>query len=673
MTPVTFTLRPLKDVTGRGPRWMAASDEPWFELKSDRPLAGRCVRLDWSAGLFDPACRLVIRCELGEQNTDIVLGAAAFGRGQWTGRVPQGCQRILLSPMHCAGPFGFRIDRLATLGFAEMMARAFRRRPINAFLSLTARLRGWHQASESELRETFLSTDLKHYDRWRRERLRDVEPDIDGLETAGAAQRVFGVVLELDRFDQAAITDAVEALSRHEHSVWRLFVAVRSGETIGSGGPIDPRVRVLQQATAVEDILSDLPDDALLYVMPPKALLAATLLRQVADAAERHTDAALIYSDEDRYTPDLVRSSPRFKGDFDPLLVATLDLAGATGFWHVRRLKTVLADAVTPADLPNALRLASQTLAPREVVHISRALVSIPAGRESRPQTPPRNKRPQPPSTVKGGPFISVILPTRDRVDLLKPCIESLFRLSRETIEVVIVDNGSCEAGTYAYFEALKCNPSVKILRIDAPFNYSELCNRGVELASSSRLLFLNNDTEFLEPGWEDIIAPHLENAAIGAVGAKLLYGDGRVQHAGIIIGLHGRCGHFEIGMADDDAGYFRRANLPQRTLAVTGACLAVRRDAFEAVNGFDAVHLPVDLNDIDFCLRLTERGFCNLYLPAWRLAHYESATRGQVPESDRIYGRERAYFTGRWLAAIRSDPTFNVNLSLWRTSAALG
>jgi GT2 family glycosyltransferase len=673
MTPVKFSLVPFQDVSGSGPRWMALSDEPWFELCTDTPLGGACIRLDWSAGLFDPVCRLVVRFVRQDRTEDFVLGGASFGRNCWIGRIPVGTTRILLSPMHTAGEFGFRIDRFTRMPFFEMMALAFRRRPINALLCLTARLRGWHQASESELREIFQSTPLTAYDQWRRERLRAVESDIDGNEPGDASRRLIAVLLPLERFDATVLKQVTAELSKQDHTTWRLLVAAPLESAERTGVLRDPRIQILSPDAPIAESLQSIPNDALVHVMHPEARFSATLFRQMAQAAARKPNTSLLYCDEDRYRPDGQRCSPQFKGDFDPLLAQHLDIVGVTGFWVAHRLAGHLRDSPAPAGAARALQAATANLDKNAVLHIARALVSLPervgvahivAG--PLPEVVPARAMGQ-------APFISVILPTRDRVDLLKPCIDSLFRFSRETIELIIVDNGSTEPETQAYFEVLQRDPAVKILRIDTPFNYSDLCNRGVAVATASRLLFLNNDTEFLSAGWEDIIAPYLDDRAVGAVGAKLLYGNGRVQHAGVITGLHGRSGHFEIGMADDDEGYFHRANLAQQTLAITAACLAVRRDAFEAVGGFDAVHLPVDLNDMDLCLRLCEQGYTNLYLPAWKLAHHESATRGRVHESDRIYGGERAYFVDRWLAAIRNDPAFNVNLSLWRTSAALG
>jgi GT2 family glycosyltransferase len=677
MTPVPFRIVPHEAVIGIGPRWTATSDEPWLELQVDVPLAGRCVRLDWSAGHLDPVCRPVVRCVLGDRTEDIVLAGASFGRSSWTGRIPQDTQTILISPVHVAGPFGFRIDRLMRLSFVEMMWRALCRRPVNAILSMTARARGWTQASESELRETFMSTDLVHYDLWRRERLRSFEPEIDAVPLPASAPKAICCVLMLDEIDERAVKRVITTLSHEAVSDWRLYVAVPPEHLAGNAGRFQKheRLRLVSDQTPVSTFVSELPSDGFLHVLHRDAELSPTFARLIAQVAATSPDAVLIYGDEDRVTATGRHCRPWFKGDFDPLLAQSLDFIGATGVWRVDGLRHHLDAATRMNAIQDALICLAATLSTEQVHHVARVLVTLP---EREPVGAAMPVAPPPPhvpsvSPVAIGPFISVIIPTRDRLQLLKPCVDSLFQFARRPIELVIVDNGSAEPETLTYFDLLRRRHNATIVRVDAPFNFSDLCNRGAAVATSQRLLFLNNDTAFFSDSWETIIAPYLDDPTIGAVGAKLLYRDGRVQHSGVIVGLHGRSGHFEIGAAHDATGYFLRMNRAHTLLAVTGACLAVRRDHFEAVGGFDAGHLPVDLNDIDFCLRLVERGWKTIYLPQWTLFHDESATRGRLAESDRVYGGERRYFSQRWLRAIRHDPAFNPNLSLWKTQVALG
>ena len=268
-------------------------------------------------------------------------------------------------------------------------------------------------------------------------------------------------------------------------------------------------------------------------------------------------------------------------------------------------------------------------------------------------------------------PGVTVIIPTRDRVDLLRKCIESLRR-ETAPFEAVIVDNGSIEDATKAYFAGLAADARFSVLHRPGPFNFARLCNEAAGLSRMPALLLLNNDVEAIEPGWLGELTAWTNDPTVGAVAPKLLYPNRTVQHAGVVLGVEGVAGHFEYGLAADDPGYFGRLNAPYSSSAVTGACLAVRRDKFLAVGGLDEVNLPVELNDIDFCLRLAERGWRSIVDGRLRLIHIESASRGRTCVVEEQYPREWSYFRRRWMHRLRNDPAFSPSLSLESNRAAL-
>ena len=264
-------------------------------------------------------------------------------------------------------------------------------------------------------------------------------------------------------------------------------------------------------------------------------------------------------------------------------------------------------------------------------------------------------------------PLVSFIVATRDRVDLLRACIEGLrFRTDYPRLEIIIADNASVEASTLAYFEALRSDPRVRICRVAGPFNFSAINNAAAAEARGDVLLFLNNDTEVMDAGWlREMVAPVLR-PEIGAVGAKLLYPSGLVQHAGVIVGLGGLAGHAHRFFAPDHPGYMHRLQVGHYVSAVTAACLAIERKKFELIGGLDAAAYPIALNDVDLCLRLKERGFESYWTPHAVLLHKESASRARDVSAARRAGYERECenFRLRWRRYIDDDPYYHPALT---------
>jgi GT2 family glycosyltransferase len=198
-----------------------------------------------------------------------------------------------------------------------------------------------------------------------------------------------------------------------------------------------------------------------------------------------------------------------------------------------------------------------------------------------------------------------------------------------------------------------------------APFNFSLFCNEAAALARGRILLFLNDDTVALSDGWLDCLADWALRPACGAVGAKLLYPSRRVQHGGIVLGLGGYAAHVEVGARSDAPGFLGRLRAPHEVSAVTGACLAVEKTKFDSVAGFDEKGFPIELGDVDLCLRLETRGWRSILAPEAVLIHHESATRGRAHNRDLRYAGEQMHFASKWKQRIRDDPYFHPALSL--------
>jgi GT2 family glycosyltransferase len=262
----------------------------------------------------------------------------------------------------------------------------------------------------------------------------------------------------------------------------------------------------------------------------------------------------------------------------------------------------------------------------------------------------------------------TIIIPFRDEPRFMRTCIESIDATrGAGEVDFVLVDNGSVQPETQTLLERLSARDDVQVMADARPFNWSALNNAAVALARGDVLVFLNNDIEAHQPGWLDVLSAQAMRADVGAVGARLLYPDGRLQHCGVVIGVGGAADHLLAGLDGRQPGYLNMAITTRECAAVTGACLATRREVFDALGGFDE-SLGVDLNDIDYCLRAQREGLSVLYEAGAELIHHESPSRGFAGG-----GRDIRRFIDRWRASILAgDPYLSPNLTRIDSSCAL-
>jgi GT2 family glycosyltransferase len=271
-------------------------------------------------------------------------------------------------------------------------------------------------------------------------------------------------------------------------------------------------------------------------------------------------------------------------------------------------------------------------------------------------------------------PLVTVIIPTRDRVHLLRPCVEGVCRAEYANLEILIVDNASQCRKTRRYLAAVLGDRRISILALPGSFNFAALNNAAVRVARGQILAFLNNDVQCMETGWLMEMVSHAVRPEIGAVGAKLLYPEGSVQHAGVILGLGGLAGHAHRFFPADHLGYMRRLQTAQYVSAVTAACMVLERKKFTEVGGFDEKTFSVAYNDVDLCLKLRSRGYENFYTPYATLYHKESASRARDISRARrsAYARESHSFKARWQHMLATDPYYNPNLTLEKEDFSL-
>lgn len=273
-------------------------------------------------------------------------------------------------------------------------------------------------------------------------------------------------------------------------------------------------------------------------------------------------------------------------------------------------------------------------------------------------------------------PLVSIIIPTRDMLHLLRPCIDSILQRTQwQNYEIIIVDNQSQCPETLAYMQYLEqTEPRVRVLQYDAVFNYSAINNYAVNQARGTIICLLNNDTEVITPDWLGEMVSRVMQPNIGAVGARLYYTDGRVQHAGDVVGIGGGATHLHGAIAGNDVGYMYRAVAAQDLSAVTAACLVTPKALYQQLGGLNEKHLKVAFNDVDYCLRVRQAGYKVIYTPYAELYHHESVSRGHedTPEKKARAKAEGDYMRNQWDSVTNGDPYYNPNLNQTKADFSL-
>ncbi|HEX6722889.1 MAG TPA: glycosyltransferase family 2 protein [Burkholderiaceae bacterium] len=489
--------------------------------------------------------------------------------------------------------------------------------------------------------------------------------------------------------------DAVAALREQMYPRWELLVPSDAPP------PVDERIRVVRETapTAIGRFNATVAQALGEWVVPLQAAdrLACHALLLLAEAAERFDRADLIHADSDHIARSGVRHSPWLLCDANLELLRSADYL--SGFTAIRRSAWTALGGLR-SDLDGAawhdLKLKLFERAPsRPVVHVPHVLLHHRAEAPQPAQAPPPASALQVQAVAQhlqrcavaasvepardGGawvryvcpapaPKVSLIVPTRNGLHLLRRCIDSvLTRTDYPDFEILIVDNGSDDPATLEYLRTIESEPRVRVRRDDRPFNFAALNNDAVPHCHGELLAFVNNDIEATDGCWLAEMVGHALRPDVGAVGARLWYGDGTLQHGGVLLGLGGWAGHMHSHLRPDEPGHAGRARLTQELSAVTAACMLVRRTVYQQVGGMDADHLVVDFNDIDFCLKLRAAGYRVIWTPHAQLIHHESATRGANRSTEQLarYARESACMRQRWARWLDNDPAYNPNWSL--------
>lgn len=499
------------------------------------------------------------------------------------------------------------------------------------------------------------------------------------------------------------LLSAIESVRRQSYPHWELCIADDSSidpelrRIVDERAAHDMRIRVSRVTEADSTTVGS--DRALALArgewvsrLEPADQLAEHALYCLASNLSRHPDAQVIYSDHDSIDEQGNRLAPCFKPDWNPDLFLSQDYVAQLCAFRSALIRSAGGRPVSTGRGGDYARLLTclRQVSAQQIHHIPYVLYHRRVGTSSAASGPLDALRTHfaahgdPRIAVEPGlapetwrvrypvphpaPLVSLIIPTRDRLELLEPCVRSILdKTLYPHFEILILDNESIEPATLDFFNRIQAeDPRVRVLAYHHVFNYSAINNYGVAHARGTLVGLINNDIEAIGADWLTEMVSHACRPEIGCVGAKLYYDNDTIQHAGVILGLWGVAGHAHKHYSRDAEGYQKRALCIQNYSAVTAACLVVRKEIYVAVGGLNDTHLTVAFNDVDFCLKVRNAGYRNLWTPFAELYHHESVSRGaeDTPEKKARERSEIEYMRATWADALARDPCYSPNLT---------
>ena len=549
--------------------------------------------------------------------------------------------------------------------------------------------------------------------------------DAAGIAAAQHAfthQPVISVVMPVYNTAEAFLRRAIESVLAQSYPLWELCIAddaspePRVRAVLEEHARNDPRIKVTFRPenghiSAASNSALALASGEYVALLDHDDELAPHALHFVAQAINRTRFAQIFYSDEDKLDEAGERLEPHYKPDWNPDLFFSQNYVSHLAVYRRELLERVggFRAGVEGSQDHDLLLRCLPHVKPGGIVHIPKVLyhwrrlegstaygcgekhyttdAGIRAledyfriqGREDvkvEAGLVPNTYRVRYP-IARPEPLISLLIPTRDKVEFLEVCVRSVLgKTTYPNFEIIIIDNGSVEAATLDYLRRIQAEDHrVRVLSYPHPFNFAAINNFGVRHARGELVGLVNNDIEVISPEWLTEMASHALRPEIGCVGAKLYYADETIQHAGVIAGLGGVAGHSHKYFPRSASGYFHRLKIVQNMSAVTGACLVVRKSVYEQVGGFEEAGLGIAFNDVDFCLKVREAGYRNLWTPYAELYHYESKSRGAEDTPDKVerFNREVDFMKNKWGTMLRSDPCYSQNLTMTREDFSLG
>ncbi|WP_251978354.1 glycosyltransferase family 2 protein [Salinicola avicenniae] len=710
--------------------WRATSDDPQFHWRRDLPLPGWNM-LEVAMRHDQPSVSIRLYLDTGAGFNETESLYLTLKSSRITKRlcfIPHGLVALRFDPMERAGRFTlthlrlvwltpwFAHDRLShrLANLHHRWLETPRSRVLPA-LRQQAREQGtnWRALALKQYDETFARLcPGKSYRQW----LEQQPPtDIDWITQRMAAfyrRPLISILLPTYNTRIEDLERCIDSVRSQHYEHWQLCIAddassdSRVHDCLSRYAELDTRIDVIFRP--VNGHICAASNSALarargefVALLDHDDCLRPEALYQVVETLQRHPDAEVLYSDEDKIDEFGERFDPHFKPAWNPDLLLGQNYLSHLGVYRAERMRAVGGfrrgfEGSQDHDL--ALRC-THGLTASQVIRIPKVLYHWGAGRGStataageKTYTSEAGLRAvadylathaldaqveagKYPNTYRvrwplpeTPPLVSLLIPTRDQISILRPCVEALLRRTRyPRLEVIILDNGSTCGETLAFFDELTQDARVRVLAWPHPFNYSAINNFGVRHARGEVIGLVNNDIEPIDETWLQEMVAQACRPEIGCVGAKLYYPNGTIQHGGVVLGIGGVAGHAHKYFSKHDAGYFTRLHLVQNYSAVTAACLVVRREIFDAVGGLDEENLAVAFNDVDFCLKVREAGYRNLWTPYAELYHHESLSRGadDTPAKRNRATREANYMRRRWRHCLFDDPAYHPSLTL--------
>jgi O-antigen biosynthesis protein len=673
--PILLFERALTSPSGS---WLCVSYSQSFSSQPTRPL-------------------LRFRCRDGAV-VDHVMPAAVFGCARWVG--PIAPEAMLVEILIFDGAAGqFRIDEIEFVGAAAQLWRLIKRGP-GRFLRHCA-VSGFYsrRTAERHMQVALECRPLSDFAKFAAAHGRDIEPE--GLDRPNEAMTTEAPIIEFLialplQSDDEALAHSIGSLERQIDGAWCLRIAVPAGtalssrkdECLASSRPDQIRIvefpRSLPRQAALASLVAS-ATGSMICIIEAGDCLAPEATFAIRSFLLNHAPAAL-YTDSAVTDGKGRPSAPLLKPDWSPEFLLQTDYIGGLCLFDAKLAKDISPSLeVGEGNFGFALLLAISAHVDGGRIHhlrrllLFRPLPKRPALPEARIASVERHLgRVRPGATVRRKqsglrincepsprPRVTIIIPTRDRCELLRRAVATVLeKTTYPDYEILVIDNASVERTTLDYLGEMEQAGQFRVVRDGGEFSFSRIVNNAVLHTQSEILVLLNNDIHVIEPGWLDELVALAMLPDVGAVGAKLLYPNGRIQHAGVVIGLFGHCGHFHRNFPEDYVDHLGRLQAVHELSAVTAACLAVRREVWTAAGGFDET-FAVDFNDIDFCLRLRRLGLRNLWTPYAVLGHEESASRGDERGKQERFQEEARLFAERWRREIQDDPCFHPSLSL--------
>lgn len=572
--------------------------------------------------------------------------------------------------------------------FWRIFVRVLPSRPFTALAALWWHVTGRRIRARNRLRAAGERLPFA-YEFWMRhiEAQADPTADVDAVADKLASLPSFSIAVLLEGASSQDIATTIRSIESQGYPPCDLVLVGATADA--ADVPPAVRERTSFAASFRQPALAQVKGD---FVVPIRAgdQLSRSALHRYAEAAEAEPSAKILYGDHDEVDAKGRRRNPWFKPRWNEELFFAQDyLSGAVAISTAAARAAAQQDDFSRSSPVYDLLLRIVTGSEVSIIHVPHITAHVRTGARAGDQQA-RLEVVSKYVSGRGGsaagglfdtvkvawplpselPLVSIIVPTKDKIHLLRACVETLLgRTSYAKFELLIVDNGSEEAATRRYLAAIASNTHVRVLSYPHAYNYSAINNFAARQANGSYVCLLNNDTEVIEADWLTEMMRYAVRPEIGAVGAKLLYADQSIQHAGVIVGIGDAAGHAHRNLPASKPGYFCRAHVAQFVTAVTGACLLVDKRKFLAVGGLDEDGLAIAYNDVDLCLKLERAGWRNVYVPHAVLIHHESKSRLRDHSPTQIdrYRRELAVFQKRWNVESFHDPFFNPNLD--RTS----